>query len=1396
VSPVSEEVNLGLDIYVGVDGSYQAVAALGEVEEALLGVMGRGPGTVAVMESIAKAAARMDGILTANAGGAESAARGLALLKGEAAGLREAYAQIAAANLDLTPEQRLELFGPEQVAAAKAAMGALRVSLEGDLEAVENKARASGEAMERALSLRGDAKAQVAAERYETLLAAMTPLEAATQRLADAKAREAAALAAVRSAQASTAATTRHHGEQSVKTAEAIEREAVANRKLADAIRGTRGAQSALTRETERAGKATKDMGDETRQAEVRVQALQYALFYTSFTLTAMGTVGVRALKAIFGAMIEVEKQFAQVNRTVEGYSETTKQALLDITTEIPASIESVAEIAALGGALNINAGNIAAFTRVVSILTATTNLTEQAAGTLIGRMDALLDLSPDGSDFEKIGAAVLSVGAQSAATETQVAAMAAQVAGLGKNVGLTAPQIIGWSGALASVGVSAELGRSSLQRIFNVLNKDVRRGGVELELLGKITGQTGAEFRDSLGTDASGALLSVVKGLNQMTASGQDTVQVLNALGVRNVRDVYSLQQLAAAYDNTTASLKNADDAYNDSAATLDRYYGPIAETTASRVQILESVWTDFLASMGDASQGPLNDAIKSLTNMVETVKGLVENEPEMVRFALNAIAIGSAFAILAGAVALAGSGLANFLFVKQQLIVAISAMNAAHLPRFITNMLVAKGVMDASTVSAQRAAVASTTLGARVSGAAKAMASATVWTAAITLSFTILQAAISQLVNAISRPEQSFEDFYRSIGEGDPIIAQTSIALNGISAGFWSIVEGGLAATEAVAKFLGLPAEDFSAMRRDASMEQADALEANELIMEGIAGAARAAEDAKEPVETWRDTLDDAGVAAAEAAGQTEFLDMALEEVPDAAIAATEALANLAKGIAESSGAYLDFGATVERSIKLNEDLEETLEGVLANPGAATMDQILAGMVSGNETVAAFQKNLAEIGVSGGQTLAAALSSLGPEKAAGIAEALVGNPELQRQFGIQARISGLLANAEFVRAFQEGSSDAGLTDAMLIEMAKDGASMETIFAAVEAASYGAGSEQWIAFVQGWNEANSTNPLTFDGFEYAPEAVGASQAAKRFFAMVQDELGGMRPDAFGQQVPFEVEIKPGFLFNQDDIDYTAMVIPFAANLQAELDNQTITAPMAFDQIALVNGYESWKQMVLDNPALAVINPEENDVTVFEMIERIKGRLAGSRYDVTPKVAAGSIASMIESMRVGLRNAQFYINVQGRVVIPGANGAPGSQNQGRVGVYGVARGGYIDQGGVGHFAGGGGWGLIRGRGTGVSDDVPAWLSKGEYVQTASAVSHYGVPMMDAIRSKSFPTTEDFASLIQKAMSVSGNQASGPQSVTNVEVVQNYPTTVNPLKRLREDSENIAAGLFG
>ena len=85
----------------------------------------------------------------------------------------------------------------------------------------------------------------------------------------------------------------------------------------------------------------------------------------------------------------------------------------------------------------------------------------------------------------------------------------------------------------------------------------------------------------------------------------------------------------------------------------------------------------------------------------------------------------------------------------------------------------------------------------------------------------------------------------------------------------------------------------------------------------------------------------------------------------------------------------------------------------------------------------------------------------------------------------------------------------------------------------------------------------------------------------------------------------------------------------------------------------------------------------------------------------------------------------------------------------------------------------------------------ARLSAGEYVNTKKSVDFWGADFFDSLNRRMLPAS--MMKLFGAAM-VSGNQSSG--NTTNVSIVQQNPVTRDPLKQLREDSERVAAGIWG
>jgi hypothetical protein len=83
------------------------------------------------------------------------------------------------------------------------------------------------------------------------------------------------------------------------------------------------------------------------------------------------------------------------------------------------------------------------------------------------------------------------------------------------------------------------------------------------------------------------------------------------------------------------------------------------------------------------------------------------------------------------------------------------------------------------------------------------------------------------------------------------------------------------------------------------------------------------------------------------------------------------------------------------------------------------------------------------------------------------------------------------------------------------------------------------------------------------------------------------------------------------------------------------------------------------------------------------------------------------------------------------------------------------------------------------------------VSNGEAITRARAVRFYGPRMMEDINNMRFPK---FA---QGRGPVGYNPGSygGAGTVVNATVIQNYPTTRDPIKQLKQDAESVISGVW-
>lgn len=456
----------------------------------------------------------------------------------------------------------------------------------------------------------------------------------------------------------------------------------------------------------EKQAAANNRVNQSIREQTASLPTLRYALYDVSSTLMTTGAAMTGLSVAAAAAAISMDRQFADVLRTSEAYLDSTgrsadslRSSFEDLFTSMPASWAELTEIGTLAGQLNIAKGDIAEFTELVAMFAATTDVSVEQSATAFGRLSQLLDVPS--AEFQNLGSSILAVGVNSVATESQIIAISSQIASMANSAGMSAAEVFGLSSALASLGTQPELSRGVITRLFTNIQAAIAGGGERLEAFGRLANQTGADFAQSWGEDAAGALLKMMEGLGKVEQS--QAALVLKDLGITASRDVPTILRLAQNSEVLAESLQVAADGYRDGTA-LQEQYSVISSTVSEKIQVLINNLQNFVATLGQAG-GAIGGVVDVAIGLVKVLTTLIDNPitATIIGIVGAITAIGGPLLIVSG---LAVRGAASFIALRTAL----------------TEAAIAGGRLTSANVAARLSLVQLAGAAAQASGATRA--------------------------------------------------------------------------------------------------------------------------------------------------------------------------------------------------------------------------------------------------------------------------------------------------------------------------------------------------------------------------------------------------------------------------------------------------------------------------------------------------------------------------------------------------------------------------------------------------------------------------------------------------------------------------------------------------
>lgn len=430
-----------------------------------------------------------------------------------------------------------------------------------------------------------------------------------------------------------------------------------------DAVKRITGVASSFGDSITRIGKDITNVG----------KALTFGLTVPLATLNA----------TLVAAGIAFEDHFAGIAKTVDGVAIIASNGMVTLTEagkelreeiralalEIPVSANELADIGQIAGQLGVRGKeDLLTFIETVAKLGVATDLSTQRAAFGLARLQNIMGAvgteTKTMSEFViRTSAALVSLGNNAAATESEILNLTLRLAAAGRAADLTTPEVLGIAASLAEMGVRAELGGTAVSNVIQQVIFAVADGGEQLEAFAKIAGTSAEEFAAKFKADPVAALQLFIEKLAQAQEDGMPGLKDLfNELGLAGVRVRDVLGRLGGDISIMTDNIDLATKAWEEQIALEEEATKRFA-TVASLLQLVKNSFIDLGIAIFDIVKDDLRRFLEGLRELIGSIKNL---DPRILKFILTALGLaavlGPVLLVIGGIVTVIGTLITAF--------------------------------------------------------------------------------------------------------------------------------------------------------------------------------------------------------------------------------------------------------------------------------------------------------------------------------------------------------------------------------------------------------------------------------------------------------------------------------------------------------------------------------------------------------------------------------------------------------------------------------------------------------------------------------------------------------------------------------------------------------------
>lgn len=403
------------------------------------------------------------------------------------------------------------------------------------------------------------------------------------------------------------------------------------------------------------AGKVDKSLMSALGQAQRGVSGFSKSISKIGTAgLAAMGALGTASVAAIVdatNAAKDFEAQMGDVVKYVDGLADSMgkisdkmdadtgrtfaqnydmmKDAILDLSTQIPMTAEELTELAAAAGqsGKSINdliqydsKGNIQGFLKDVAMMGTAMDIDAKQAGDWAAKWEHAFNMTHD--EIMVLADQINYLGANSATTAAEIAQAVNDAASLGQIAGADVATTAALADAMLATGVSTDRVGTSLKRIYTNISKGSSATKKQKETF-EALGMSAEGVAKAMQQDASGTLLQIFDAIGNLPDDKQ-VAALSNLFGQWAIEGAAKITGNISTY---TDALKMVNDPslYKGS---MEREFIIKADTAESIDKMLANSWQALKIDFGDEFL-PVKKQFATL--MIDIIGGLRENMPQL---------------------------------------------------------------------------------------------------------------------------------------------------------------------------------------------------------------------------------------------------------------------------------------------------------------------------------------------------------------------------------------------------------------------------------------------------------------------------------------------------------------------------------------------------------------------------------------------------------------------------------------------------------------------------------------------------------------------------------------------------------------------------------------------